>query len=70
MIFSFLKHFILALLLDAGAGLAFKVDADAPAPAPAPVIATPVSSCALPASLSADTTSPQPNHAAATGAHS
>ncbi len=47
MIFNFLKHLFLALILDAGAGLAFGVDA---APA-ADAAAAPPQSCMLPAAV-------------------
>jgi hypothetical protein len=49
MIFNFLKHLLLALLIDAGAGLAFGVDA---APA-VEVAATPPQSCVVPAAITA-----------------
>ena len=47
MIFNFLKHLFVALLIDAGAGLAFGVDA-APATDAA---ATPPQSCMVPAAV-------------------
>jgi hypothetical protein len=48
-IFNILKHLVMALLLDAGAALAFGVDDPAAAQA-----ATPPQSCALPAAAVAD----------------
>ena len=44
MIFNFIKHLVVALLLDAGAAFAFGTNGT---PAPAPV----AQSCALPAAL-------------------
>ena len=49
MIFNFLKHLIVALLLDAGAAMAFDIDAGEPAPVA--VAAMPAQSCALPTAL-------------------
>jgi hypothetical protein len=46
MIFNIIKHFFMALLLDAGAAMAFDVDLDEPAPITA---TAPAQSCALPA---------------------
>lgn len=46
MIFNFIKHLVMALLLDAGAAMAFDIDLSEPAPAAATVAAQ---SCAVPA---------------------
>lgn len=47
MIFNIIKHFVLALLLDAGAAMAFNADVSEAAPATAAAVAA--QSCALPA---------------------
>ena len=52
MIFNFLKHFILALLLDAGAALAFGVDEPATQETTAP------QSCMFPAAALTDAAIP------------
>lgn len=61
MIFNFIKHLIMALLLDAGAALAFDVEADtAAAPATTVVTATPAAqSCALPFAAATDSADAQ-----------
>jgi hypothetical protein len=61
MIFNFLKHFLLALLLDAGAALAFGVDEPATTDPLAP------QSCLLPAATFTDA---QSTHSLDTGARS
>jgi hypothetical protein len=59
MIFNFLKHLFVALILDAGAGLAFGVDA---APA-ADTVAAPPQSCMVPAAVTgADLKTTEPDN--------
>lgn len=67
MIFNLLRNAIVALLLHAGAAVAFNGEPDAPA---AETSAAPAQSCALPVQLSADTTNAPATLAVATGAHS
>lgn len=47
MIFNLIKHLIMALLLDAGAAMAFDIEANEPAPAA--TSAVPAQSCSVPA---------------------